>query len=121
MYSRNYNSGSSGAVKAFEDAYAKEEFLRRNAASQNTSGCVQPVQKPVNTEQDKDFSEQGSAGAVISQNNDTAKRGKGLAGLFSGYDSGDMILLLLIVFFLFDSDTENDSVIPILLTVLLLF
>ena len=120
MYSRNYNSGSGGAVKAFEDAYAREEFLRRSAASGEKQGVAPSAQQNESYEKNE-LREHKEPMSVVPQNNDTAKRSKGLAGLFSGYDSGDMILLLLIVFFLFDSDTESDSVIPVLLTVLLLF
>ena len=31
MYAREFPQNKSGTVRAFEDAYAKEEFLRRSA------------------------------------------------------------------------------------------
>lgn len=116
MYSREYpGEQSRGAVKAFEDAYAKEEFLRRsaNVSAKDTVSVSNAV------ETDTDICQQENKG--ICTQKDTAKHKGGLADLFKGADSGDLILLLLIVFFLFDSDRENDLLIPVLLAVLLLF
>ena len=45
----------------------------------------------------------------------------GLSKIFGDADTGDILLLFLILFFLMDSDKENDSLIPIILAVLLLF
>lgn len=42
-----------------------------------------------------------------------------LKKLFGFSDGGDLLLFLLIVFFLTDNDSENDKLIPILLAVLL--
>lgn len=114
MYSREYTKND-GTVKAFEDAYAKEEFLRRTGISENApqnhnQGCAENYLTIEQTDN-----------ATIPTNNYAAKRTRGLAGLFSEKDSGDILLLLLIVFFLLDSDKENDFIIPVLLAVLLLF
>ncbi len=125
MYSREYpREQSRGAVKAFEDAYAKEEFLRRSASTpaetagsnipeQNARRAIEHIETSACSYENKDIS--------ICTEKDTAKRKGGLADLFKGADSGDLMLLLLIVFFLFDSDRENDLIIPVLLAVLLLF
>ena len=114
MYSREY-SKSTGAVNAFEDAYAKEEFLRRTGAVTNAP------QNNLPSKEENSFATVQSEEIAVPTNNYAAKRTHGLAGLFSEMDSGDILLLLLIIFFLFDSDTENDIIIPILLGVLLLF
>ncbi len=126
MYSREYpREQSRGAVKAFEDAYAKEEFLRRSAnAGSDSSGCISTAEANAksieNRTENSDYSYESKDISACSEK-DTAKHKGGLADLFKGADSGDLILLLLIVFFLFDSDRENDLIIPVLLAVLLLF
>ena len=114
MYLRENSSSSSGTIKAFEDAYAKEEFLRRSA--ENGGPCK-------NTQSHADNKENFAYPFCENEKRETKSienRKNPLQNLFLGKDSGDIILLLLIVFFLFDKDSENDSVIPILLTVLLI-
>lgn len=116
MYSREYpREQSRGAVKAFEDAYAKEEFMRRSSGvpAKDATNIANTVETGARSFESKEIS--------TGTENDTAKRKGGLADLFKGADGGDLILLLLIVFFLFDSDRENDLIIPVLLAVLLLF
>ncbi len=117
MYSRDQTK-STGAVKAFEDAFAKEDFLRRTGSQNNNIAANQrdEVHKKASNPEIVSYEEDQSR-----PNNYTAKRTGGLAGLFSDKDSGDMLLALLIIFFLFDSDKENDSIIPILLAVLFFF
>lgn len=127
MYSRDYPANkSSGAVKAFEDAYAKEEFIRRASdMAEKSPGCTAiSKESPHFTESTRDETELPECsknGKCIYSEKDTAKHKNGLAGILGNVDSGDIILILLILFFLFDSDKENDSVIPIILAVLLLF
>ena len=127
MYSRDYpTSQSSGAVKAFEDAYAKEEFLRRSAdMAENSPGCTATSEESPHfadsIKQDPHVSECARNGKCIYSEKDTAKHKNGLAGIFGNLDTGDIILVLLILFFLLDSDKENDSIIPIILAALLLF
>lgn len=114
MYLRENSSSSSGTVKAFEDAYAKEEFLRRSA--ENTGPCKNTQSHIENKENfAHPFCENGKNDTVSVE-----KRKNPLQNLFLGKDSGDIILLLLIIFFLFDKDSESDSIIPVLLTVLLI-
>ncbi len=127
MYAREYPQNKSGTVRAFEDAFAKEEFLRRSAENA-TSGCtgkVLPSERPNGSACGQ------SAPPVISDcapetappcDSDEKKPIKKecpLQKLFGFSDGGDVLLLLLIVFFLTDSDSENDRLIPILLAVLL--
>lgn len=127
MYSRDYpTSQSSGAVKAFEDAYAKEEFLRRSAdMAENSVGCTAVSKESPHfvdrTKEETQISECARNGKCIYSEKDTAKHKNGLAGIFGNLDTGDIILVLLILFFLLDSDKENDSIIPIILAALLLF
>lgn len=113
MYSRQYKSPPSGAVKAFEDAYAKEEFLRRTATSgEGTHVCAPPVQ---NSEPIPSSSE--SAAECGKEKADMPKK----TFLPFGGDSGDILLILLILLFLSDSDSENDKLVPIILGILLFF
>ena len=48
MYAREFPQNKSGTVRAFEDAYAKEEFLRRSAGQAESRTCTgKPVgEKP---------------------------------------------------------------------------
>lgn len=115
MYSSSYKARS-GTVAAFEDAYAKEEFLRRTAGTENVSGCT-PASRPVSVDAD-------SQSPQICENKKPSvpfKPKKEVSGFFGGLDGGDILLVLLILFFLMDKDNENDSLIPILLGLLLLF
>lgn len=106
MYSRSYKQPPSGAVKAFEDAYAKEAFLKKTAESGDGShGCV-PKENPKPS-----LPENGEKPFVEPRKTPS---------LFGG-DNGDMLILLLILLFLADGDRENDAVIPILLGILLFF
>ena len=46
MYAREFPQNKSGTVRAFEDAYAKEEFLRRSAGQAESRTCTgKPVGK----------------------------------------------------------------------------
>ncbi len=115
MYSSSYKARS-GTVAAFEDAYAKEEFLRRTANSENVNGCT-PSSKPVSVDsnsESKQICESKTPSAPC-------KPKKGVSGFLGGADGGDILLILLILFFLMDKDQENDGLIPILLGLLLLF
>lgn len=113
MYAREYPSSESATVKAFEDAYAKEAFLRRSAGTDNVNKCVN----------------YDNCSEVCTQNSDSThnisseskKTPSGLSRLFGNTDGGDLLILLLAVFFLFDNDKENDKIIPVLLAILLLF
>lgn len=112
MYAREYPS-ESATVKAFEDAYAKEAFLRRSAGADNMNKCV-------NYDNSRDMCEQSSdSGQNISS--ESKKTPLSLSRLFGNTDGGDLLILLLAVFFLFDNDKENDKIIPVLLAILLLF
>ncbi len=108
MYSRNYANTSDGTVRAFENAYAKEEFLKKCA-----SGKINEVSDD-------------NANGCENQNNQIESIREGnvqkcrSAGLFGG-DAGDLLILLLIIFFFFDGDKENDILIPVLLALILLF
>jgi len=115
MYSGTYPEKSSGAVKAFEDAYAKEEFLRRSAdgAIQNT--CTG---KPSPDRTDGVGELRRNDGFAPLKDDDERKNAR--KGIFGDIDTGDLILILLIVFFLLDGDSENDKIIPVLLAVILL-
>lgn len=118
MYSRD-QTRSTGAVKAFEDAFAKEDFLRRTGTQNNSNT---PARKTDDICEKTQRSEQTLCNEQSNYpNNYTAKHRGGLAGLFSDKDSGDILLALLVIFFLLDSDKENDSLIPILLAILLFF
>ncbi|MCR5353345.1 MAG: hypothetical protein K6D98_03480 [Clostridiales bacterium] len=107
MYSRNYNANASdGTVRAFENAFAKEEFLKK-CASGRISG-----------EDDENLPENSVDRTVLSSESGVVKCKN--TGIF-GSDNGDLLLLLLIVFFFVDGEKENDSLIPVLLALLLLF
>lgn len=138
MYAREYPQASGGAVRAFEDAYAKEEFLRRSAELAEYPSCTgrkpqestfaqgetpeqnetsdSPAAPPSETDAREAFSKTSAAPAVKKESGSG-----GIKKFLDGMDTGDLLLILLIVFFLSDSDTENDTMIPILLAVLLLF
>ena len=115
MYSSSYKARS-GTVAAFEDAYAKEEFLRRTASTENVSGCTPASRSvPTNTDlKETQICENKTPSAPF-------KPKKEVSGFFGEMDGGDILLILLILFFLMDKDNENDSLIPILLGLLLLF
>ena len=129
MYAREYPASRSGTVRAFEDAYKKEDILRRNAASAGHPTCTgRAVTQTEPTEEERTEALSERRCAVPDKEErpeecETAEKEKscGLKKLFGGMEGGDLLLLLLIVFFLFDSDKENDSLIPLLLGVLLLF
>ena len=106
MYSRNYNANASdGTVRAFENAFAKEEFLKKCAS--NVSG-----------EENENLPEESAERNGSALESCGGKRKN--TGIF-GSDNGDLLLLLLIVFFFVDGEKENDSLIPVLLALLLLF
>lgn len=126
MYSSSYKHRP-GTLTAFEDAYAKEEFLRRSASSGNTSGCT-PYSENVchQTENchEKEKKQPQSAQMIPSHEKSPSEcrnPKREASGLLSGMDGGDILLILLILFFLSDKDSENDSLIPILLGILLIF
>lgn len=135
MYAREFPQNKSGTVRAFEDAYAKEEFLRRSAGQAESRTCTgKPVgEKPA----EGTCAPSGSVSVCAPKPEDCRApeempRGDQtpcakppskecpLQKLFGISDGGDILLLLLIVFFLTDGDSENDKLIPLLLAVLLL-
>ncbi len=127
MYAREYPQNKSGTVRAFEDAFAKEEFLRRSAENA-TSGCtgkVLPSERPNGSACEQSMPPvppervPEAAPPCDSDEKKPSKKECPLQKLFGFSDGGDVLLLLLIVFFLTDSDSENDRLIPILLAVLL--
>ena len=126
MYSSSYKHRS-GTLNAFEDAYAKEDFLRRSALSGGNGGCTPySEKKTVNDRKDDNICETDNAGNLtVSCNENTPSEcrnpKKGNSGLLFGMDGGDILLVLLILFFLSDKDSENDGLIPILLAILLIF
>ncbi len=117
MYSGTYPEKSSGAVKAFEDAFAREEFLRRSAGGAEQNTCTGKTARPA---EEKEEDRKICLNAEKAVSDADSGRKKGLSALFGGIDTGDLILILLIVFFLLDGDSENDKAVPILLAVLLL-
>ena len=135
MYAREFPQNKSGTVRAFEDAYAKEEFLRRSAGQAESRTCTG---KPVVEKPAEGTCVPGGSVAVCAPKPEDCRasedipRGEGkpyakptakecpLQKLFGFSDGGDILLLLLIVFFLTDGDSENDKLIPLLLAVLLL-
>ncbi|MGN1121447.1 MAG: hypothetical protein ACI4RV_03695 [Eubacteriales bacterium] len=148
MYAREYPQHKSGAVRAFEDAYAKEEFLRRSANQGEHGGCTgkspqdtarevpcEPLSQPEKAERDnmrdrkQDCMQDCMQNCIKEESVCPAKENRpavpekecGLKKLFGGTDNGDLLLILLIFFFLSDSDKENDMLIPVLLAILLLF
>ncbi len=107
MYARDYGD-TPGSVKAFEEAFAKEEFLKRAANVHGADSC---------TGYDRTARREGPP--VRTENSDAVpKRRGGLPDFFGQADNGDKLLLLLMVFFLLDGDTENDALVPLLLAVL---
>ena len=135
MYAREFPQNKSGTVRAFEDAYAKEEFLRRSAGQAESRTCTG---KPVGEKPAEGTCAPGGSVSVCAPKPEDCRapeempRGDQtpcakppskecpLQKLFGFSDGGDMLLLLLIVFFLTDGDSENDKLIPLLLAVLLL-
>ena len=128
MYARDYPASKSGTVRAFEDAYAKEDFLRRSAENASFS-CSSPATPHKNEKalcaRDADAAPKACADVNSSscadvgekKPSETAKscplQRLGLS------DGGDWLLLLLILFFLTDADSENDKLVPLILAVLL--
>lgn len=135
MYAREFPQNKSGTVRAFEDAYAKEEFLRRSAGQAESRTCTG---KPVGEKPTEGTCAPGGSVSVCAPKPEDCRapeempRGDQtpcakppakecpLQKLFGISDGGDILLLLLIVFFLTDGDSENDKLIPLLLAVLLL-
>lgn len=135
MYAREFPQNKSGTVRAFEDAYAKEEFLRRSAGQAESRTCTG---KPVGEKLAEGTCAPGGSVSVCAPKPEDCRapeempRGDQtpcakppskecpLQKLFGISDGGDILLLLLIVFFLTDGDNENDKLIPLLLAVLLL-
>lgn len=135
MYAREFPQNKSGTVRAFEDAYAKEEFLRRSAGQAESRTCTG---KPVGEKPAEGTCAPGGSVSVCAPKPENCRapeempRGDQtpcakppskecpLQKLFGISDGGDILLLLLIVFFLTDGDSENDKLIPLLLAVLLL-
>ena len=135
MYAREFPQNKSGTVRAFEDAYAKEEFLRRSAGQAESLTCTG---KPVGEKPAEGTCAPGGSVSVCAPKPEDCRapeempRGDQtpcakppskecpLQKLFGISDGGDILLLLLIVFFLTDGDSENDKLIPLLLAVLLL-
>ena len=126
MYSSSYKHRPA-TLSAFEDAYAKEAFLKRSASSGNTSGCTpyseKVCHKTENCREDEALRTQSTEIITPYEKTPSECRNpkKGNSGLFSGMDGGDILLVLLIIFFLSDKDSENDGLIPILLASLLIF
>ena len=161
MYARDYRQNKSGAVRAFEDAYAKECFLKQTASSamhQTCTGRESPYENAENNaarsagsahpdarsgggrnenftgyssdaghERQAEFNGQACDNECGASSRDAGlperrkSEGGGISKIFGDADTGDILLLFLILFFLMDSDKENDSLIPIILAVLLLF
>lgn len=125
MYSSSYKHRPA-TLSAFEDAYAKEAFLKRSASSDNKLGCT-PYSENVcrKTEKCRENEEPSEkCTEIVSCDEKTPSvpcKPKGISGLLSGMDGGDILLVLLILFFLSDKDSENDGLIPVLLSLLLLF
>ena len=135
MYAREFPQNKSGTVRAFEDAYAKEEFLRRSAGQAESRTCTG---KPVGEKPAEGTCAPGGSVSVCAPKPEDCRapeempRGDQtpcakppskecpLQKLFGISDGGDILLLLLIVFFLTDGDSENDKLIPLLLAALLL-
>lgn len=135
MYAREFPQNKSGTVRAFEDAYAKEEFLRRSAGQAESRTCTG---KPIGEKPAEGTCAPGGSVSVCAPKPEDCRapeempRGDQtpcakppskecpLQKLFGISDGGDILLLLLIVFFLTDGDSENDKLIPLLLAVLLL-
>lgn len=123
MYAKDRSA--SGTERAFEAAYARESYLRRSAAE------APPVGMPPDKPQKPPVPE---APTVLPIQHESAlsekppslpaappKEGRSTLERLFGSDKSDALLLLLILFFLTDGDTENDAVIPLLLVILFLF
>ena len=138
MSAREYPQNKSGAVRAFEDAYAKEEFLRRSAENPSAQSCTgkatpdtrlrsEETSLPAHPENEafsREITERRENSPCASdETGKPSEKSDGkdcpLKKLFGFSDGGDLLLFLLIVFFLTDNDSENDKLIPILLAVLL--
>lgn len=138
MYAREYPQNKSGAVRAFEDAYAKEEFLRRSAENPSAQSCTGKITPDTRLRSEETNFPAHSENEAFSREIDRhraespcasdemgkpSEKSTGkecpLKKLFGFSDGGDLLLFLLIVFFLTDNDSENDKLIPILLAVLL--
>ncbi len=120
MYARDYNTQKSGAVRAFEDAYAKEDFLRRaaeNPPNHSCTGVQDSGERAMLRLTPQDQEPPGTDALTVSEAPKTVEKAKKLP---FGLEKGDMLLVFLILFFLSDGDKENDSLVPILLAVLLL-
>ena len=126
MYAREFPQNKSGTVRAFEDAYAKEEFLRRSAGQpvgeKPAEGTCAPggsvsvcAPKPEDCRAPEEMPRGDQTPCAKPPSKECP-----LQKLFGISDGGDILLLLLIVFFLTDGDSENDKLIPLLLAVLLL-
>ena len=128
MYSSSYKHRPA-TVSAFEDAYAKEAFLKRSASSDNRYGCTPYSEKVCKKTQDCNEKENERETQKLCQSKAEHKEKSPFlpckpnenSGLLSGMDGGDILLVLLIIFFLVDSDNEHDILIPILLSLVLLF
>lgn len=112
MYSSSYNKRS-GTVAAFENAYAKEQFMK---SKEGGFGCTPCKESLSAAEKSRDLPQ------VCQEKPPTLPDSpkKGNSGLLSGMDGGDILIILLIIFFLSDRDEENDILIPILLSLLLI-
>ena len=123
MYSSSYKHRPA-TLSAFEDAYAKEQFLKRSASGKAINGCT-PYSEAALASVKEDKPEAESCREIVSCDEKPpsvhGKPKKGVSGLLSGMDGGDILLILLIIFFLSDKDDENDTLIPVLLSLLLLF
>lgn len=123
MYSSSYKHRSA-TLNAFEDAYAKEQFLKRSASGKAVSGCTPYSEAALSCVREEKPKEELCKEIVTCNEKPPSvpvKPKKGVSGLLSGMDGGDILLILLIVFFLSDKDDENDTLIPVLLSLLLLF
>lgn len=121
MYSSPYKS--SGTVGAFEEEYKKQEQIRR-AAERGSVGCA-PMPISENSGMDtQDVPTDGQLSSAIAQEkkpSQPCKPKNDNSGLLFGLDGGDILLILLMIFFLTDKDSENDKIIPLILGILLLF
>ena len=128
MYSSSYKHRSA-TVSAFEDAYAKEAFLKRSASHDNRYGCTPYSENVCKKSEGCNERENETESQKLCPSKAESKEKSPLlpykpnenSGLLSGMDGGDILLVLLIVFFLIDHDTENDMLIPLLLALVLLF
>lgn len=124
MYAKDRTSSLSGTERAFEAAYAKENYLRRTAAEAPPVGVSPPVPPPSSPPESKAALPTERENALTEKTSLPVELPKGGRSAFDrlfGSDKSDALLLLLILFFLTDGDTENDAVIPLLLVILILF